>query len=358
MGPGNETVSSSTALKLVQKLPTLQEGSANWSDYKSRIVNHAVSKGLKRHLFGTARKPEKLVLQQDGKWYKEGSLLLPVEEAAVEKNEDAWDEYDQKEAQTREFIYQTIPKSLFIRVRDLPTACDVWKKLIDVNENRGSLIAADLLTKLQNMRLSEGGNLRNHITEMKELREKLAEMGHPVDDLMFTSNITRSLSSSAMYKPVLTSISIIARNSSQPVDIEVLLSSLESEYDQSLMQAEEKKSQEALVASFNKARGSDRNRKGNRSGKSGKGGGSGNPHKDTTCHNCNKKGHIKTDCYAEGGGKADSAPAWFKALPKEKQKVAKGANVAEKEEKSDGVALLATSSVDYAASEHRIMSDF
>lgn len=35
----------------------------------------------------------------------------------------------------------------------------------------------------------------------------------------------------------------------------------------------------------------------------------------TQCHNCGARGHIKANCFAPGGGKQDSAPAWYKVPP-------------------------------------------
>ena len=208
------------------------------------------------------------------------------------------------------------------------------------------LFASDLLAKLQNMRYSEGQNLRTHLTQMRELREKLTQLGHPVDDLLFVSNITRSLSESATYESTITSLDAAARISGKPVTLDVLLPSLENKYDQTVMRTEEKKSQEALVAAYNKNQsGSRSGRGGNGSGSRGKSGGNrggGNPNKGKTCRNCGKKNHVEKDCFAEGGGAAHRAPDWFKELPKEKQKVTKGANVAAQEEQGNtGVALLA-----------------
>ncbi|TFK38537.1 hypothetical protein BDQ12DRAFT_577994, partial [Crucibulum laeve] len=43
------------------------------------------------------------------------------------------------------------------------------------------------------------------------------------------------------------------------------------------------------------------------------------------CENCKKKGHLKGDCFAKGGGKENEAPDWWK-------KKTKSANVADKNE--------------------------
>ncbi|THU85837.1 hypothetical protein K435DRAFT_924462, partial [Dendrothele bispora CBS 962.96] len=146
----------------------LLENGANWSDYKARVINHASSKGLRRHLADT-----------DGLI---GSTLFPMTDTDGDALDEKWEEYHKQEALTREFIYETIPKSIFVKVRDLPTAAAVWSQIVSTFENRGTLIASDVLTRLQNIRFTEGQDLRAHLTTMKELQESLAQLGHPVDD--------------------------------------------------------------------------------------------------------------------------------------------------------------------------------
>ncbi|THU78133.1 hypothetical protein K435DRAFT_700737 [Dendrothele bispora CBS 962.96] len=210
MGPNTNVYSSST-LKLVNRLPNLLENGANWSDYKACVINHASSKGLQRHLTGTARKPKDEM--KDGVWYKKipgdpddliGSTLLRMTDDDGDALDEKWEEYHKQEALTHEFIYETIPKSIFVKVWDLPTAAAVWSQIVSTFEDRGTLIASDVLTRLQNIRFTEGQDLRVHLTTMKELQESLAQLGHPVDDLIFVTNIIRSLSDAPSYKPVLT----------------------------------------------------------------------------------------------------------------------------------------------------------
>ncbi|KAF9254043.1 hypothetical protein L218DRAFT_796178, partial [Marasmius fiardii PR-910] len=179
-------------------LPMLLEDGSNWTTYHAHIENHAVSKGLQRHLVGMAKQPEYTIeMGSDGRWYKAGEAhLLALSNDAVEKIEDAWDEYHKKEAQTREFIYETVPNSIFVQICDIPSAAEIWRKLISICEDRGSLIAVDLLAKLQNIRYTDRENVCTHLTKMTELREKLAQVGQPVNDIIFVSNITCSFSSS------------------------------------------------------------------------------------------------------------------------------------------------------------------
>ena len=62
----------------------------------------------------------------------------------------------------------------------------------------------------------------------------------------------------------------------------------------------------AMVAAHVKASGSSRGQNDKGKGKANEGG------KAKKCQNCNKTRHMKANCWRKGGGKADSAPNWYK----------------------------------------------
>ena len=47
----------------------------------------------------------------------------------------------------------------------------------------------DTLTKLSSARYADGKSMRAHISTMKELRERLAEMGNPINDESMTNSL-------------------------------------------------------------------------------------------------------------------------------------------------------------------------
>ena len=160
MGPAksldtNENSSSSNQLFL--SLPKLQPDSSNWSTYQERILNAITSKGLKRHVLGTARKPIELV-ERHGDYYKPGHLA-PLSDDELEKHEEAQDLYEQNQATVRELIYRTVDKSTFLQVKGEKTADLVWKKLISIHADKGGMYETDLLAKLQSTRYTEGESM-------------------------------------------------------------------------------------------------------------------------------------------------------------------------------------------------------
>jgi hypothetical protein len=190
MGPESSYEMSSTTSVKINTSPKLKDDGTNWTAYKERTFNVATHKGLKRHLMGTAPKP-KVPLEYDDNWY------LPGKDDALDEDEleDALDKLDQwetKQASVRQIIYETVSSSIFLEVKGEPTAAAVWKKLCAIFEKKGDLVQADLEAKLQRMYLQDDQDARKHLTDMTDLRERLAEMGRKIDDPTFTTLIRNS----------------------------------------------------------------------------------------------------------------------------------------------------------------------
>ena len=150
-------------------LPILKGDSSNWATYSERILNYLTSKGFRRHVQGTARKPEVLV-ERGGSFYKTDSLA-PLSDEELEKHEITVDTYDQAQAAVREVIYRTIDKTTFLQVKNEVDAASMWKKVASIHADRGSLYESNLLTQLQNIRYVEKESMREHISKMTELKE-------------------------------------------------------------------------------------------------------------------------------------------------------------------------------------------
>ena len=71
----------------------------------------------------------------------------------------------------------------------------MWEKLVSIHANKGShKFALSFLGKLQNLRITEDGDMREHICDMVSLREHLAEVGAPLTDEQFNAYVKTSLS--------------------------------------------------------------------------------------------------------------------------------------------------------------------
>ncbi|KAF8223593.1 hypothetical protein L208DRAFT_1104906, partial [Tricholoma matsutake] len=131
MGPADISDMSSTSNNQVQSLPKLRGDSSNWATYSERVLNYLTSKGLRRHVLGTARKPEELD-EHNGSFYKRNSLALLTDEE-VEKHEEAQDSYDQMQAAVCEVIYRTVDNTTFLQVKNESDAAAMWKKVASIH---------------------------------------------------------------------------------------------------------------------------------------------------------------------------------------------------------------------------------
>jgi hypothetical protein len=171
MGPGPaEFMSSGSSIK-ISSLPKLQANGENWVTYKERLRNHLTSKGLVRHVNGTAKKPAEVEIIND-KVHKKGKPT-PMDDDELETYYDSVADYEQKEAQVRDVIYETIPKSVFLQVKGQPTASKVIDKLVAIFEQKGQATIQETLNKLTNLCYTDGSSMNTHIGTMFEIRERL-----------------------------------------------------------------------------------------------------------------------------------------------------------------------------------------
>ena len=155
-----------------------------------------------------------------------------------------------------------------------------------VKESKGHLEVLATRRALYRAMAEEGFDMVTNISNLRQLQEELHVFGSLVSDedfvmILLTSlpeswdNYTTSLFGSSGNKPSVKSHELVA----------VLL-----EEDRRRKARSGESSGTALYA---KARGKS---------------GDDNPNKDKECFNCHKKGHLKPDCWAKGGGKEGQGP--------------------------------------------------
>ena len=115
MGQQEISTSDNTTIKVTQ-LPKLASDGENWLTYHERVLNAATARGLRRHLVGTARKPSAPV-EKAGKFYLSAADTVPLSDEALDKLETSIDTWEQKEAQVRELIYNTVDNATFLQIK-------------------------------------------------------------------------------------------------------------------------------------------------------------------------------------------------------------------------------------------------
>jgi hypothetical protein len=260
MGPESSIMSTADALKLI-KLPKLKDNGTNWVTYRERVMNTLTHKGLRRHVTGTAQKPDTITEEND-KLYKTSDMtkLLKKEltDTEVETLEKAADEYEQKEASVREVIYETISQSMFLQIKNKQTSAQVWSKLVSIMQEKGDLIQVSILTKMQTTICLEDEDVRGHLAKMSELKEQLDGMGASISDSSFAAMIRKSLPPS--YRPLLQTLSASARVNGKTLTCDQIISAVHEEADELKVHKEADKAAEnaALAAAHAKKANSKR----------------------------------------------------------------------------------------------------
>jgi hypothetical protein len=213
-------------------------------------LNYLTSKGLCRHVLGTARKP----IERNRSFYKHGSLA-PLTDDKVEKYEESQDAYSQQQAAVREVIYRTIDKTTFLQVRNESDAAAMWKKVVSIHADKGSLYKMNLLTQLQNTRYAEGESMRDHIAKMTELRERLAEMNTPVSDESFISYLHTSLSLAPSFQTLFMTLSATAHQMGKKLTSTDVIWHLTKEVTSAEIEDSINKSNAAMLAASSKVKG-------------------------------------------------------------------------------------------------------
>ena len=71
-------------------------------------------------------------------------------------------------------IAATIPDSLFMKIQNKGTALEIWDALCGNFQNKSCMIAVDLRRRLQQEHCAEKGDVREHFSKLRLMREDLA----------------------------------------------------------------------------------------------------------------------------------------------------------------------------------------
>ena len=301
MGPGTST-DMLTPTNGMMAIPKLRDDGANWVDYESKTRTAMGSRGLIRHVEGTARRPKEFDLEA-------GVLVTkpktPATEEEIEAKEKKLDKFDQKEYLARHIILTTISPRLATVVKS-KTSKEMWDSVKADATSKSKMHQIATKKRLSDARCDEGADIKDHLTSMVKIRAELDSMGASVKDDEFLDIIIGSIPKS--YHTLISSIIYSATLTKTMVDPNDLMRIILEEAERrSINDHGTDQSGSALYMK-------------KRSKKKGK-----EPQSDVTCDNCHKPGHTKPECFGKGGGKEGQAP-WQKK--KKRSKDAGTANVA------------------------------
>ena len=315
MGPADQTITSlsvnSSSDSATLSVPRLRDDRSNWADYLPRIERVLGSKGLWRHVEGTAIQPKPYALV-------DGVLTLasgkPATEEQVESREMKIIEYDKQEYLAQHVILSTTSACLGSKIKSLKSAKEMWEVVKTDATTKSTLFILDAEDQLSSMRLADNEDPKIHLSKMKQHfqlmlqhHENLIKMGSSLSDTRFNAIIMSSLPE--FYQPTLQTITAAEKTSaladgtsSRKMKTADLITFLIEKAQHHVITDERAKNSElALAAQAKKAR---KKRSTCSKGKEKAKG----TDADATCDNCHKPGHKGADCWSKGGGKEGQGP--------------------------------------------------
>ena len=212
--------------------------------------------------------------------YADGSAEPPAETAS-EQVKKAF-ELAAKKAWT--YICLAVEPEQQIHVRDTRTAKEAWDCLKSQFARESILQKVRLRQQYHSLRFQKGGNMLEHINQLRSLHDQLKEMGTNIDDGELAMTLLASLPDE--FKPLITALDAVGEDK---VTFEKVKSMLLNDADRF---SDSKKIEDAYSAqrTHNRKRGEWKEQHSKEyEGKPGR-------KFQGTCHYCKEKGHFARDC--------------------------------------------------------------
>src|ERR1700761_4530966 len=276
--------SNTKLIEFFTRVPQCSADGTNWTYYRDRFIFAAEAAQLNDYLEETAAPPSAPTPADPNNPTKEESDSLARYPGVVRL-------WKANEAIVKQALASTIPDSLFLKVKGEKSAGLMWKKVKEEFQKRSKMMTVDLRRRLQDERCPENGDVKAHLTKLQALREELIAMSADPGDDNFIAILLGSLPTS--YDPYLAALTATSALLNQTIDPDTYIRGIGDEADRRRIKNRTKEEKEAA---FNANGGSSgHGRRGKRSS-------------TVECYNCHKKGHIKAECWAKGGGKEGQGP--------------------------------------------------
>ena len=187
-------------------------------------------------------------------------------------------EWEKKELKARTRLELAIGDSEMGHIVGADTAYDIWERLCSVKESKGRLGILSTRRALYRSQAQEGFDMVEHINNLRSLKAELALMSNIVSDEDFVMIVISSLPESW---DVFTTSYLGAHSTSDETLKAVEFIPILLDEDRR-RKSREGGSETSLQARSKKS--------------------------DMECFNCRRKGHVKKDCWAKGGGKEGKGP--------------------------------------------------
>jgi gag-polypeptide of LTR copia-type len=204
-----------------------------------------------------------------------------------------WEDNDEA---VKHLMMNSVPDDIFNRIKGGTNTKTWWDSLKAICEGRLRSLLIDLGWKLQNMCCKEDDDVCAHFAKLANIRKQLTAMGETVGDQQYTNILLASLPS--CYEMHVCAITMNADETSKDLDSSQIVKHISDNYDKCMISKHngKKADDQAFIASTQYKKDKC----------------------DLECFNCKKKGHIKANCWAKGGGKEGQCPVRKKHNNKDK----------------------------------------
>jgi len=187
------------------------------------------------------------------------------------------------QAAVKQLISSSVPDTVFNAIKTGATAKDVWDTLKKLYEGRTTLILVDLRRQLQTTHCAEEDNVHEHFDRLADLHQQLAAMGKTVPDDEYASILMGSLPS--LYQATLSAISIATEISGTTPTPAIVTKLATDKSDRRTLRGGKAQDEAFAIDAWKKGKKC-----------------------NVECFNCKKKGHVRANCWAKGGGKEGLGP--------------------------------------------------
>ncbi|KAF7353842.1 Transcription factor [Mycena venus] len=309
--------------KVVNTIPRLLEGGANWVAYKERMGAYLMGQpGFRKHLRGRAKEPEAPEKPKDNATKAEKDAY----EVALDTYEDKMDEWLQKEAAITNALISSWPEEVHQRLIGVRPVSALWDTLCARFDNQDVLVKTDLLMELTDTRCTSDDpeDALRTIDRLVKKRNEYIQAGGTLTTDIYAAILTKAMPK--RQRPVVQTAITTAMAAGKELDFALVHRTLEQSIRFDL--AEERREREeamAMSAKFQRQQQS----KGKK-----------------FCTNCKLDGHVKETCWRPGGGAEGQGP-----------KGAKGGGGGKKEKGEAAAAQgSATGKTEHAAEDHAYLT--
>ena len=172
----------------------LCDDGSNWADYEPHIQRVLGSKGLWRHVEGTAIAPKPYVLVTGVPILVDGTTQAMEDQ--IKAREMKIIDYDKREYLAQHVILSTTSTHLGNKIKNLKTLHDMWDVVKADATTKSTLFLLDAEDQLTSMKLTENNDPKGHLTEVKQhfqllgqRHDNLLKMGLTISDSCYNTII-------------------------------------------------------------------------------------------------------------------------------------------------------------------------